>query len=175
MDQAHYAEQPWPGGSVSTGVVRVGDTVRRPAGPHTPGRTRDHRPLRPGLLESGDRPAVGVHRLGSGGAGNAAVGCGLCRARVRPAVGRSRWRRRDAGSRVRVFADAYGLDETQRRELVPMLARRTCSMCDFLAREAWAGIQRWAGIWDNGHGDAQQASSRGPGRQPPPLTGRPSA
>ena len=36
MDQAHDAEEPLPGGNVSTGVVRIGDTVRRPAGPHTP-------------------------------------------------------------------------------------------------------------------------------------------
>jgi hypothetical protein len=36
VDQARDAEQPLPGGNVSAGVVRVGDTVRRPAGPHTP-------------------------------------------------------------------------------------------------------------------------------------------
>src|SRR5262249_60322881 len=36
VDHAHDAEPPLPGGNVSAGVVRVGDTVRRPAGPHTP-------------------------------------------------------------------------------------------------------------------------------------------
>ncbi|MFC4942336.1 phosphotransferase [Pseudonocardia sp. GCM10023141] len=30
------AEQPLHGGNVSTGIVRIGDTVRRPAGPQTP-------------------------------------------------------------------------------------------------------------------------------------------
>ena len=30
------AEEPLSGGNVSAGVVRAGDTVRRPAGPHTP-------------------------------------------------------------------------------------------------------------------------------------------
>ena len=35
VDQGRYSEEPLPGGNVSTGVVRVGDTVRRPAGPHT--------------------------------------------------------------------------------------------------------------------------------------------
>lgn len=33
---AHEEEQPLSGGNVSAGVVRVGDTVRRPAGPWTP-------------------------------------------------------------------------------------------------------------------------------------------
>src|SRR5262249_62036998 len=36
VDHADDAEEPLPGGNVSAGVVRVGDTVRRPAGPHTP-------------------------------------------------------------------------------------------------------------------------------------------
>lgn len=36
MGQARDAEQPLPGGNVSTGVMRIGSTVRRPAGPHTP-------------------------------------------------------------------------------------------------------------------------------------------
>ncbi|MFI2076838.1 MULTISPECIES: hypothetical protein [Streptomyces] len=35
-DQPHAAAQPLPGGNVSAGVVRIGDTVRRPAGPWTP-------------------------------------------------------------------------------------------------------------------------------------------
>ena len=36
MDHADGDEQPLLGGNLSAGVVRVGDTVRRPAGPHTP-------------------------------------------------------------------------------------------------------------------------------------------
>jgi hypothetical protein len=32
----HDDEEPLSGGNVSDGVVRVGDTVRRPAGPWTP-------------------------------------------------------------------------------------------------------------------------------------------
>ena len=36
VDQERHAEEPLGGGNVSAGVVRVGDTVRRPAGPHTP-------------------------------------------------------------------------------------------------------------------------------------------
>jgi hypothetical protein len=34
--QTHAAEVPLPSGDVTEGVVRVGDTVRRPSGPHSP-------------------------------------------------------------------------------------------------------------------------------------------
>ena len=36
MDEADQAEIPLAGGDVTVGVVRVGDTVRRPVGPHSP-------------------------------------------------------------------------------------------------------------------------------------------
>ena len=36
MDEADQAEIPLAGGDVTEGVVRVGDTVRRPVGPHSP-------------------------------------------------------------------------------------------------------------------------------------------
>ena len=36
MDEADEAEIPLAGGDVTEGVVRVGDTVRRPVGPHSP-------------------------------------------------------------------------------------------------------------------------------------------
>jgi hypothetical protein len=36
MDEADQAEVPLAGGDVTEGVVRVGDTVRRPVGPHSP-------------------------------------------------------------------------------------------------------------------------------------------
>ena len=35
-DEADQAEIPLAGGDVTEGVVRIGDTVRRPAGPHSP-------------------------------------------------------------------------------------------------------------------------------------------
>jgi hypothetical protein len=35
-DEAGQAEVPLAGGDVTEGVVRVGDTVRRPVGPHSP-------------------------------------------------------------------------------------------------------------------------------------------
>ena len=70
-----------------------------------------------------------------------------------------RWQRHDAGARLRLFADAYGLDEAQRRELVPMLARRTRAMHNFLANQAAAAIQPWAALWEGGHGQAWQADT----------------
>jgi hypothetical protein len=36
VDKAGQAEIPLAGGDVTEGVVRVGDTVRRPVGPHSP-------------------------------------------------------------------------------------------------------------------------------------------
>jgi hypothetical protein len=76
-----------------------------------------------------------------------------------PLSANPRWQRHDAGSRLRVFADAYGLDEDQRHELVPMLARRTRAMHCFLAEQAAAGRQPWAGLWAAGHGQAWQADA----------------
>ena len=70
-----------------------------------------------------------------------------------------RWQRRDAALRVRAFADAYGLDEAQRRELIPLLTRRTRAMHDFLARQADAGLPPWTALWESGHGDAWRADA----------------
>ncbi|HWC82590.1 MAG TPA: phosphotransferase [Pseudonocardiaceae bacterium] len=63
-----------------------------------------------------------------------------------------RWPRADAGRRLRVLVDAYGLDEGQRRRLVPLLAQRTRAMHDFLAEQAAAGTLPWARLWREGHG-----------------------
>ncbi|GAA2971000.1 hypothetical protein GCM10010446_64740 [Streptomyces enissocaesilis] len=64
------------------------------------------------------------------------------------------WQRPDAAERLRVFADAYGLDESDRRRLVPLLGRRTRSMHDFLRDQTAQGVQPWARLWAEGHGDA---------------------
>ncbi len=63
------------------------------------------------------------------------------------------WQRADAAARVRVFADAYGLDEGQRRRLAPMLARRARAMHDLLAAGHATGTQPWARLWAEGHGE----------------------
>nr|WP_234341456.1 aminoglycoside phosphotransferase family protein [Streptomyces sp. NRRL S-646] len=233
-------EQPLSGGNVSDGVVRIGDTVRRPAGPWTPAvhalLTHLHeagfhaapRPLGiddqgrevltfvPGAVIWPDRfalvePTVGLVRVARlvrdfhdavkdftpppdarwqvlvpaegadiiahqdlapwnlvvGGEeewafidwDTAAPGSRLwdvayaIRGFV-PLSAHPDWRSPDAAARLRLFADAYGLDETERRTLVPMLGRRTRAMHDFLRDQSDRGHQPWARLWAEGHGDA---------------------
>ena len=74
-----------------------------------------------------------------------------------------RWQRSDAEARLRVFADAYGLSETERHRLVPLLGRRTRSMHEFLRDQAARGNQPWTNLWRDGHGDAWRRDDR-PGR-----------
>jgi len=69
------------------------------------------------------------------------------------------WQRDDAGHRLRVFIDAYGLDESQRCDLIPLLARRTRAMHDFLAEQAANGTQPWTRLWQAGHGDVWRADA----------------
>ncbi len=73
--------------------------------------------------------------------------------------GHPHWQRADADSRLRVFADAYGLGESERRELVPLLGRRTRAMHDFLRAQAAQGNQPWATLWAEGHGDAWRSDA----------------
>lgn len=237
-------EEPLFGGNASAGVVRAGDTVRRPAGPHTPAvhallahlhaagfdgaprplgvdqRGREILTFIPGtvpwpdrfdLLEPGERlvrvatlirefhdavagfvpptgarwqvliPAEGPcdiiahHDLAPWnlviGRRWAFIDWDLAAPGTRlwdvayavhgfvPLSANPRWQRLDAGSRLRVFADAYGLDEAQRHDLVPMLARRTRAMHHFLAEQAAAGAQPWTGLWEAGHGHAWEADA----------------
>ncbi|MDT0343156.1 phosphotransferase [Streptomyces litchfieldiae] len=61
----------------------------------------------------------------------------------------------DAAARLRLFADAYGLDdEADRRALVPLLGVRSRSMHDFLREQSRRGTLPWARLWEEGHGDA---------------------
>jgi thiamine kinase-like enzyme len=69
------------------------------------------------------------------------------------------WQRSDAVARLRVFAGAYGLDEPERRDLVPMLSRRARSMHDFLRAQATEGNQPWADLSAAGHADAWRADA----------------
>lgn len=242
---SHEEEQPLAGGNVSAGVVRVGDTVRRPAGPWTPavhallthlhdvGFRAAPRPLgidgqgrevlgfipgevvwpdRFGLLEPARAlsdvaglirefhdavrdftppadavwqvlvPAEGAdiiahHDLApwnlvavaEGGWAfidwdTAAPGSRLWDLAYAvhglvPLSAHPDWRRADAGARLRTFADAYGLDEAERRCLVPLLGRRTRAMHDFLRDQAALGTQPWATHWAEGHGDAWRADA----------------
>ncbi|AKG41691.1 phosphotransferase enzyme family protein [Streptomyces xiamenensis] len=242
-------EQPLSGGNVSAAVVRVGDTVRRPAGFWTPavhallshlracGFTAVPRPL--GIDERGREvlgfapgeavwphrfavvePTARLARVGrlirelhdalagftpppgarwnalipdigdeiiahhdlapwnlvaeDGDAGrwtiidwdNAAPGTRLWDLAYAahgflPLMAHPHWRRtdQDAGARLRTLADAYGLDETQRLALVPLLARRARSMHDFLRARHAAGDQPWATLWREGHGGVWSADA----------------
>ncbi|MGC4892474.1 hypothetical protein [Micromonospora sp. DT31] len=71
-----------------------------------------------------------------------------------PMSARPDWQRADAGQRLRTLVDAYGLDERQRRDLVPLLTVRTRAMHDFLRDQAALGVEPWATHWRTGHGDA---------------------
>ena len=62
--------------------------------------------------------------------------------------------RDDTRQRLRLFVDSYGLDEDERTRLVPLLARRTRSMHDFLAAGAQRGDEPWTTLWREGHGRA---------------------
>ncbi|MFC6084254.1 phosphotransferase enzyme family protein [Sphaerisporangium aureirubrum] len=240
-----HDEEPLSGGNVSEGVVRVGDTVRRPAGPWTPavhallahlhsvGFDAAPRPLgiddqgreiltflpgqvvwpdRFSLLEPAHRLAhvarmirdfhdavqdfaappdarwqtlippdsseiIAHHDLAPW---NLVVGDGTPWAFIDwdaagpgsrlwdlayavhgfiPLSAHPDWQRHDAAERLRVFVDAYGLDETARRELVPLLGRRTRSMHDFLRDQAAQGMRPWARLWAEGHGDAWRSDA----------------
>jgi hypothetical protein len=236
-------EIPLTGGNVSAGVVRVGDTVRRPAGPWTPavhallehlwsvgfrgaprplgidGKGREVLtfaagdvpwPSRFDLVEPRDRlAAVGrlVRDLHDACAGftpppgarwnnlippdsedlivhhdlapwnlvvgdrmvfidwdGAAPGSRLWDVAYAvhgfvPMSGHPDWQRSDAGARLRTFADAYGLDEQQRRTLAPMLATRTQAMHDFLRDQAALGTEPWTTHWRTGHGETWLADA----------------
>jgi Ser/Thr protein kinase RdoA (MazF antagonist) len=76
-----------------------------------------------------------------------------------PLIANPAYQRDDAGRRLRLVADTYGLTEQERRQIVPLLARRTRSMHDFLAEQAAAGAEPWARLWREGHGDAWRADT----------------
>ncbi|MFD3607644.1 phosphotransferase enzyme family protein [Streptomyces atroolivaceus] len=238
-------EEPLSGGNVSAGVVRVGDTVRRPAGPWTPavhallthlhetGFRAAPRPLgiddrgrevlsfvkgemiwphRFGVVDPPDglarvarlirefhdavagftpppdarwnvlMPADGAdiiahHDLApwnlvadgeeawafidwdNAGPGTRLWDLAYAARGFVPLSGHPHWQRADAAERLRLFVDTYGLDEAGRRELVPLLARRTRAMHDFLRDQAALGNQPWARHWAEGHGDAWRSDA----------------
>ncbi|PTA44046.1 phosphotransferase [Micromonospora sp. RP3T] len=69
------------------------------------------------------------------------------------------WQRADAGRRLRALVDGYGLDERQRRDLVPLLPARTRAMHDFLRDQAALGVEPWTTHWRIGHGESWRADA----------------
>lgn len=241
----HDEEQPLAGGNVSAGVVRVGDTVRRPTGPWTPavhallthlhevGFRAAPRPLgidekgrevltfMPGqvvwpdrfsLLEPARRlarvarlirdfhdavqgftpppdphwqvllPAEGSEIIAhqdlapwnlvagpedewafidwdAAAPGTRLGDVAYAAHGFLPLSADPGRQRADAGDRLRIFADAYGLDEAERRRLVPLLGRRTRAMHDFLREQAALGTQPWATLWAEGHGEVWRSDA----------------
>jgi hypothetical protein len=102
---------------------------------------------------------VGLHRLGRRRAGSRLWDLAYALHGFVPLSADPRWQRRDAGHRLRVLIDAYGLDESRRGDLIVLLARRTRAMHDFLAEQAATGTQPWALLWQAGHGDAWRADA----------------
>ena len=76
-----------------------------------------------------------------------------------PLTANPSYRRGDAPGRLRVFADAYGLTEQQRDRMVPMLARRSAAVHEFLAEQAGRGVSPWARQWREGHGESWRADA----------------
>jgi hypothetical protein len=76
-----------------------------------------------------------------------------------PLTANPAYRRDNARHRLRIIADTYDLTERQRRDILPLLARRTDSMHTFLAEQAAQGVQPWTRLWREGHGDAWQADT----------------
>jgi Phosphotransferase enzyme family len=233
-------EEPLAGGNVSTGVVRVGGTVRRPAGPWTPavqallahlhqvGFAGAPRPLGldeqgrevleflPGDMASGeqldtDQGLVAVARLihdfhdavagfqappdarwrslwpehgdeiiahhdlapwnlvlGSpwafidwdgAGPGTRLWDLAYALHAFVPLSAHPHWSTVHFGHRLRVFADAYGLAETERRELVEMLPVPVRAMYDLLADGCARSVEPWARLWREGHGDVWLADT----------------
>jgi hypothetical protein len=76
-----------------------------------------------------------------------------------PLSANPQYQRGNPAHRMRLFADAYGLDQAQRQELIPMLTRRARAMYDFLAAQAATGTQPWTRLWQAGHGRAWEADT----------------
>lgn len=68
-------------------------------------------------------------------------------------------RRGDPGARLRTLVDTYGLDESERCELVDLLGQRTRAMYDFLAEQAGKGVEPWAQLWRDGHGEVWRSNT----------------
>lgn len=58
-----------------------------------------------------------------------------------------------AGSRLRAFVDGYAAGATLRQALPAAMARRTAAMFDLLRTSNETGLQPWADMYVNGHGE----------------------
>jgi Ser/Thr protein kinase RdoA (MazF antagonist) len=149
-------ETPLDGGNMNNGVVRVGDTVRRPAGPWTPSPGAQwqvlipadgneiiaHHDLAPQPLVIGDSEWAFID-WDTAGPGTRLWDLAYAMHGFAPLTADPALQRDDASHRLRVIADAYDLTQQQRLDIIPLLPRRTQAMHDFLARQAAQGTQPW--------------------------------
>ena len=59
----------------------------------------------------------------------------------------------DAALRLRALVDGYGADAALRKALPAAMAKRTAAMFDLLKSSHGTGIQPWADMYVNGHGE----------------------
>ncbi len=160
---------------MSSGVVRIGDTVRRPAGPWTPAvhALLDHfhavgfrgAPRALGIDEQGRWNLVvgeaqwAVIDWDTAAPGSRLFDLAYAMHGFVPLSANRDYQRGDPARRMRLLADEYGLAEAERELLVPMLARRAHAMHDFLAQQADVGVEPWRRLWQQGHGAAWQADA----------------
>ncbi|MDW6065918.1 hypothetical protein SAZ11_59285 [Streptomyces sp. FXJ1.4098] len=96
---------------------------------------------------------MGLHRLGRCRSGSHLWDVAYAIHGFIPLSAHPDWQSPDAADRLRVFADAYGLAESERRRLVPLLGRRT-RPCTTSCATRQPKEPAWARLWAEGHGDA---------------------
>jgi tRNA A-37 threonylcarbamoyl transferase component Bud32 len=64
-----------------------------------------------------------------------------------------------AALRLRAFVDGYGADAALRRALPAAMAKRTAAMYNLLESSHETGIQPWADMYVNGHGEHWRAAA----------------
>lgn len=64
-----------------------------------------------------------------------------------------------AAARLVALADGYRLDEEGRHQLADLLVRRILSMYNLLRDGHRTGVQPWARLWNDGHGDVWMADA----------------
>jgi hypothetical protein len=65
-----------------------------------------------------------------------------------------------ASRRLRGLVDGYGLDDEQRKQLVPLLAMRSKRMYEYLDKMRATGVSPWTDLWERGIGTVWRADAQ---------------